>query len=113
MLRSEFWSELVEHVCGISRACQENQRPSSTAPIEHFQVDVSLYGDKLHCVRRRVNCILRIYCRRKKGYSANQEPRRRSECPFTHNPPSESSWRALRARHQRVSRLPTVPPSVQ
>ena len=46
----KFGRELVELVRGVAQSAEEDERPASATPIEHFELDARLDGDKLHSV---------------------------------------------------------------
>jgi hypothetical protein len=48
---SKLRSELVEHVCGITPACQKNNGRARTAPIKNLQSDILVYVYEFDFVR--------------------------------------------------------------
>src|ERR1700678_3043506 len=63
VLRREFRSELVEDMSGIAHTREQHERPSCTAPIEYFELDIAFDRDHLSSVRRGIGLrrILRIH----------------------------------------------------
>ena len=43
--------ELVEDVCRVAETGQQDQGPSLTTPIEHFEADTFVHLDESHVVR--------------------------------------------------------------
>jgi hypothetical protein len=54
VLRNKLRRELVEDMSGIPGSAQKYEWPPRTAPIEHFQLDIAIHGNKLDAVRRGI-----------------------------------------------------------